>query len=93
MRKRGLGKTTLAVIEGFRQDTGGDSKAGHHSCGCASGFPVARIVPRKSEFEMWLEAQGVPEAHRQVIVEEAARWVLKDGRWERATSKVSMRLG
>ena len=44
----------------------------------------AKVLPKTSEAERWLEAQGVPEADRQAILEEAARWVLKDGRWQRA---------
>ena len=51
-------------------------------------FPGARIVPRKSEAEIWLEVQGVPEAERRAILEEAARWVLKNGRWQRADMMV-----
>jgi hypothetical protein len=37
-------------------------------------FPGGRIVPRKSEFEMWLEAQGVSEADSRAISEDGARW-------------------
>ena len=46
-------------------------------------FPGAKVLPRTSEAEKWLEAQGVPEDDRKAILEEAARWVLKDGRWQR----------
>src|SRR5262245_49990691 len=46
-------------------------------------LPGAKVLPRTSEAEMWLEAQGVPEDDRKAILEEAARWVLKDGRWQR----------
>jgi hypothetical protein len=46
-------------------------------------FPGAKVLPRTSEAEMWLEAQGVSEDDRKAILEEAARWVLKDGRWQR----------
>jgi hypothetical protein len=31
---------------------------------------------------MWLEAQGVLEADRQAILEEAERWTLKEGGWQ-----------
>jgi hypothetical protein len=54
-------------------------------------FPGARIVPRKSEAEIWLEAQGVPEAERRGILEESARWVLKDGQWQQTGSATTMK--
>jgi hypothetical protein len=37
-------------------------------------FPGAEILPKTPEAERWLEAQGVSEADRQAISEDAARW-------------------
>ena len=43
-------------------------------------FPGARIVTGGSE---------IPEVDRQAILEEAARWVWKDERWQRANKEKS----
>jgi hypothetical protein len=61
-------------------------------------FPGAKIVPRKSEFEIWMEtleseglswlvAEGVSEIDIRAITEEKSHTVWKDGKYERANKE------